>query len=366
MKKSSLVITTIGDGKILESIFKQSAQSDIMDKMTLIVIPDRKTPQGLFDKCKEIRNYGFKILCPTITEQNNFLKNLGFVPEWLPYDSDNRRNVGYLMALDCDSEVIISLDDDNYPMESLRDHLIVGDEISWPALFSDTQWINICDLLQMNKDHKVYPRGFPYYKRHQSYGVDIRFGTGRVGLNLGLWVGDPDFDALTWLSVPTKSTSFKGNSFLLGRQMWTPINSQNTAVHRDVMSSYYQIRMGVGIGRFDDIFGGYFCQKCIKHIGDRIRIGTPIVNHKRNKHNYLKDLQGEMKGILIMEELLPWLEEVKLIGNTYAETYVCLAGMLDIQISHLKGSIWTDEVRRYFIDMTILMREWVKACQKIG
>jgi len=366
MKEIALVITTIGSGKILELICKSSAQSDIMDKTTLIVIPDRKTPRGLFDRCKEIRNYGFKILYPIIAEQDDFLKKVGFAPKLIPYDSDNRRNVGYLMALDCGSEITISLDDDNYPIQSLEDHLIVGDEISWPVLFSDTQWINICDLLRMNKDHKVYPRGFPYYKRHQSYEVNIRFGTGRVGLNLGLWVGDPDFDALTWLSVPTKSTSFKGNSFLLGRQMLTPINSQNTAVHRDVMPSYYQVRMGAGIGRFDDIFGGYFCQKCIKHMGDRIRIGTPIVNHRRNSHNYLKDLKGELKGILIMEELLPWLEEVELTGSTYAETYVCLADMLDIQMLRFKGSIWTREIKQYFNEVTFLMREWVKVCQRIG
>jgi len=366
MKKSSLVITTIGGGKILESIFKQSAQSDIMDKMTLVIIPDRKTPRGLFDKCKEIRNYGFKIFCPTITEQNNFLKDLGFAPELIPYDSDNRRNVGYLMALGCGSEVIISLDDDNYPLQSLEDHLIVGDEIELPALYNNTQWINICDLLQMDKSHKVYPRGFPYYKRHQSYEVNIKWGTGRIGLNLGLWIEAPDFDAITWLSSPTKSISFRGESFMLGEKMRTPINSQNTAVHRDVMPSYYQIRMGAGIGRFDDIFGGYFCQKCMEHMGDRIRIGTPIVSHKRNKHDYLKDLNGELKGILIMEELLPWLEEVELTGNTYAETYVCLTDMLDIQMLCFKGSIWTREIKQYFSEVTFSMREWVKVCQKIG
>jgi len=157
MKKSSLVITTIGNGEILESVCKSSAQLDIMDKMTLIIIPDRKSPMKLFDKCEEIKNYGFDIFYPTITEQDDFLKKLRFVPKLIPYDSDNRRNVGYLMALDQGNEVIISLDDDNYPTQSLEDHLIVGDEIELPALYSNIQWINICDLLQMDKSHKVYP-----------------------------------------------------------------------------------------------------------------------------------------------------------------------------------------------------------------
>ena len=365
MKKLSLVMTTIGNGEILKSIYKQTCP-EAMDELGVIVIPDRKSPKELFDRCEKIKNYGFKIQCPTVMEQNDFLKTVGLAPKLIPYDSDNRRNIGYLMALDQGSDIIVSLDDDNYPIQSLRDHLIVGDETSLPTVFSNTQWFNVCDLLRMDKDHKVYLRGFPYYKRHRPYEIKIRLGTGRVGLNLGLWIGDPDFDAMTWLTMPVKSISFNGNSFLLGRQMWTPINTQNTAVYRDVMQSYYYVRMGAGIERFGDIFSGYFCQKCIKHMGDRIRVGTPIVNHKRNSHDYLTDSYGELPGILILEDLLPWLEGVKLTGSTYAETYTCLADMLDFQMPHFKGLIWTREIKQYFSEITFLMREWVKVCQRIG
>lgn len=367
MKKISLVMTTIGDGKILEPISEQTIWLEAMDELAIIVIPDRKTPRELFNRCDELKKCGFEISCPTITEQNGFLKKLNFSPHLIPYDSDNRRNIGYLMALNQGSEVIVSLDDDNYPVQSIRNYLTVGYDLSVPALYSTIGWINICDLLRMDKDYKVYPRGFPYYKRHLEYEISSKQESGRIGLNLGLWIGDPDFDALTWLSTPTKSISFKGQSFLLGKGMWTPINSQNTAIHRDLMPSYYYIRMGTGIERFGDIFSGYFVQKCMECMGDRVRIGTPITMHKRNKHDFFKDLYpGEIKGILILEELLPWLGEVKLIGSTYAEAYLCLADRLDIQMPYFNGSIWTDEVKHYFSDMTLWMREWVKVCQRIG
>lgn len=34
---------------------------------------------------------------------------------------------------------------------------------------------------------------------------------------------------------------------------------------------------GAPIDRLDDIFSGYLCQACVRHLGDRIRVGTPIV-----------------------------------------------------------------------------------------
>lgn len=366
----SLVVTTIYDGAVLESYCRQAELEEVKEELIIIVIPDRKSPVELFRKCAELGERGFKLLCPTISEQNRFLKKLGFPINLIPYDSDNRRNIGYLMALKEAGETIISIDDDNYCMgaeNTFRDYAIVTeDEITLRAHYTENGWINFIESLEINPDVDVYPRGYPYNKRRKGYGHFAVEETVPVRLNVGLWVGEPDLDAMTWLVSPVQVKTFMARSFLLGKDMWSPINTQNTSLHRDLMVSYYYVKMGAGIDRFGDIFSGYFCQKCMQHMGDRVRVGTPIAVHDRNRHNYLDDLAKEIKGVLILEDLVEWLREIKLNGTTYGETYLCLADKLDIQIPQFEGFVWTKGIERYFKQVTNCMREWVKICQLIG
>ena len=112
------------------------------------------------------------------------------------------------------------------------------------------------------------------------------------------------------------------------------MNTQNTALHRDVIPSYYFIPMGsapagIRIDRYGDIFSGYFSQACARHLGHSIRAGTPVAEHRRNAHRYLRDATQEMAGIWVLEDLLPWLFELRLDGQTYAEAYLSLSGQLE-------------------------------------
>ena len=69
---------------------------------------------------------------------------------------------------------------------------------------------------------------------------------------------------------------------------------------------------GLQIDRFGDIFSGYFSQACARHLGHSIRAGTPIAEHRRNAHRYLRDATQEMAGIWVLEDLLPWLADLRL------------------------------------------------------
>jgi hypothetical protein len=195
--------------------------------------------------------------------------------------------------------------------------------------------------------------------------------TGDIRMNVGLWLQEPDLDAIAWLAAPVRATGFKGESFLLGNDTWGPINTQNTALHRDLIVSYYFVRMGyplagMPIDRYGDIFSGYLSQACIRHMGHRIRIGTPVADHKRNSHNYLRDLTGELACILTLEPFTEWLHDLKLQGSTYSETYLSLADAIDHQVQLFSGQIWTDATRGYFHQMTYCMRQWEKACRIVS
>src|SRR3712207_9514532 len=82
--------------------------------------------------------------------------------------------------------------------------------------------------------------------------------------------------AITWLGAPVRSRSFKphnGGSIFLGDDTWSPINTQNTGLHRDLTVTYYFVRMGyplagLPIDRYGDIFSGYLSQACVKHMGE--------------------------------------------------------------------------------------------------
>jgi hypothetical protein len=372
--KICFVTTTVNKGDFLDYYARKIKKENLNNDVLMIVIPDLKTPPILYKKCKEIKKQGIKIVCPTIKEQESFLKKLGEISKIIPYNSDNRRNVGYLLALEKGGEVIISIDDDNYPLQFkpfFKEHLIVlKEKVKMPAIHSKNGWFNICNLLNA-KPKNIYPRGFPYRYRFQNPKIYYKKEKGRIHINVGLWLRDPDIDAVTWLANPAKIDNFKGKSVLLGKNTWSPINTQNTALYRDAIAAYYFWRMGYPIGgmmidRDGDIFSGYFCQACVKHLNYKIRVGTPIVNHIRNTHNYLKDLTKELGCILLLEDIVEWLRQVKLEGKNYLDAYLSLASLLDDAVEKFSGSIWNKESRNYFHYIAYCMRTWIKTIKIIS
>jgi hypothetical protein len=372
-RKTCIVLTTINAGGILDGYTRQAEEEGVREQLQIVVIPDRKTPNELFAKCDQVRAQGFDIECPTVDEQDDYLKKFGNLAQLVPYNSDNRRNIGFLKSLESDCEVLLSIDDDNYAIGETygTSALVCSDSVTLPAVHSSNGWFNFCDMLEIEPAYKVFPRGYPYHKRTDEPKLTYAEETGPVRMNVGLWLQEPDLDAITWLAAPVRAKSFKADSILLGQDTWSPINTQNTALHRDLTVTYYFVRMGyplagLPIDRYGDIFSGYLSQACVRHMGDRIRVGTPVADHKRNAHNYIRDLAGELACIMVLEPILEWLPEAKLEGRTYADTYLSLADAIDQQVVQFQGQIWNDATRGYFHQMSYCMRQWVKACRMIG
>jgi hypothetical protein len=191
-----------------------------------------------------------------------------------------------------------------------------------------------------------------------------------VHINAGLWLQDPDIDGITWLVLKPRVKGFRGESVILGRNTWSPINSQNTALRLDAVPSYYFVRMGYPlagrpIDRYGDIFSGYFAQACAKHLGGYVRAGTPVADHRRNSHNYMRDATAEWACIQILEDLVPWLMEVKLEGTTYSETYLSLSHALEDAAEAMRGSVWNPATQAYFHEIGQYMRCWLDGCRVV-
>jgi hypothetical protein len=376
MKRACVVFTTIFDPIVLDAYCRNFEKFGHLNQVEVIVIPDKKTPAAAWARCEEVARRGLKAVCPTLDEQEQFLKRVGIPPEFVPYNSDNRRNIGYLMSLERDCNFVISLDDDNFARDDedvFQEHSIVtAGESRHQVIESESEYYNICELLEFAGNQRgVFPRGYPFSARHVNNPITTQNTLGEIHLNAGLWLLDPDVEALTWLVMNPRVEGFRGQARVLGRNTWSPINTQNTALRRDAIPAYYFLRMGYPIGgtaidRYGDIFSGYFVQACAKHLGGLVRVGTPIAEHRRNSHNYMKDATMEWGAILVLEELLPWLHEIRLSGSTWLEAYRSLSSGLEGLSTQWHGSDWKEDAGGYLRQIASDMRLWANACETIN
>lgn len=375
MPKATLVLTTIYDPIILETYRANFDRYGHLDDVDVIVIPDRKTPAAAFETCTRLSKKGLKVLFPSLEEQESYLKHIGIDPDFILYNSDNRRNVGFLMALERQQDFLISIDDDNFCLD-IEDYFATH----WNALSklenhtvaaSNTRFVNICELLDFNTAATVYARGFPYFARHKPDDLRLTNARADVVINAGLWLKDPDVDAITWLGLNPSVRSFRNQSLVLDSSSWSPINSQNTALRAELIPAYYFVRMGypingMAVDRYGDIFSGFFALACAKHFGGTARFGTPIADHRRNRHDYLRDASAEWHAIILLEDVLHWLVEARLEGVNCFEAYLSLSHGLEEAVEGFRGSIWTEAARGFFHQMAYCMRTWLSACRKIA
>ncbi|MFK4100742.1 hypothetical protein ACI2L1_11830 [Streptomyces sp. NPDC019531] len=361
-----IVMTTIGDSAaFFDSYRKLIARQSGENRIRLVVIADRKTPQRFFQVCEEARADGLEVLSPTVEEQDELLAGLG-APTLVPHNSDNRRNIGYLLSWMAGADLLVSVDDDNFPQgdDFFREHLtVIAGEREYHTVESESGWWNPCEMLDVSP-MRVYPRGFPYAHRAPAAAATDAPGLADVRVNAGLWLGDPDVDAITRIAISPQVHALNRPEAVLAPGTWAPVNSQNTAIHREAVAAYYFPRMGYrhtgqAMDRYADIFSGYFVQACAKHLGHAVRFGTPLAVHGRNDHWLLRDLQQELPAIAILDDLLVWLQGAKLDGSTYSETYRSLSHQLQDAVEAMTGPVWTQELRGFIHQMAHLMRQWL-------
>ncbi|HET6426660.1 MAG TPA: hypothetical protein VFG20_23410 [Planctomycetaceae bacterium] len=375
-RPTAIVATTIFEPKFLAGFEDSLSAFGRLNEVRLYVIPDHKTPSTVSEAAAAARERGFRVICPSLAEQDEFLKRLGAPSDFIPYNSDNRRNVGFLMALDAGCEVLISIDDDNFALpgeDFIGGHHVVGSSSSDPQVRSSDRWFNICSLLESDAGKNVFPRGFPYAAQNEQRTIsfDAAAASVPIAMNAGLWLDEPDVDAACRLTRRPKITGFAGPNVVLGPEVWSPINTQNTSLTREAALTYYYIRMGfplqgLRIDRFGDILSGYLTQKVIKHLGHGIRIGTPILDHRRTPHNLFKDLYHELAGMVLIEEFVPWLQDVKLSGSTPLAAYAALAEEMTAMATRPRGFVWDEGGREFIAETAGLMQTWVRIVQQFG
>lgn len=387
MRTFDIVVTTIFEPDWLEGYLANIRTHGHADAVTIRIIADQKTPASVYQAARRAADQGFSVDCPDLDEQERYLRRLGVPPDFIPWNTDNRRNIGYLRAWESGADVLISIDDDNYcrpDSDFIAAHSVVGGTSSAAGdsrLASGAAWFNLCDLLHGETASTIYARGFPYSARIYTGGGGnhaVQIGPlptdvpdRPVAVNAGLWIDDPDVDAVTRLALRPFCDRADATDLILAPGTWSPVNTQNTALHRDAIPTYYYVRMGfpvkgMVIDRFGDIWSGYFLQCCAQHLGEATRIGAPVADHRRTTHNLFKDLYQELAGIVLTEELLPWLREVSLTASTYTEAYAELADAIGEQAERFSGFLWDEGGREFLRATSGHMRTWLAAIRTLG
>ena len=365
------MVTTISPAKAFLE-YAKNLLAHAHASASFIIIGDVKTPVDANRKIvRHLRDLGFEAEFRSLEDQAAFMKQFPEMRGRIPENPDYRRNVGYLLAAANGNEVIVSVDDDNFPRadDYIAGHSHVGTTGEFETVYSPNGWFNPCALLEMEPTILVYMRGFPASKRGNPQYRYCR-ESGHVVINMGLWYGHPDVDAATNITLDVKSVGFTRKRVMIGKGNYAPINTQNTAFVRELMPVYYYVLMrGNGhpadrskfqLDRYGDIWSGILTMRALNAMDERATIGAPYVNHDRNPHNYLRDLEQEVMGMVYTDALSRALPEWDVDGKDYFDVYARLArGMAKF------GANEPPAIRKHFERISDTMDAWLDTCGRI-
>lgn len=256
--------------------------------------------------------------------------------------SIQRRNLALLHALTLGPDVVVTVDDDNLPTDP-KTYLasfaagLTRDATSVTSTSDD--WYDPGHVLNPPVTHRGFPLSRRNVARHHYTGrPHVTMGgpnwPPRVGVVAGLWLGDPDVDAIERIVnaptvhglQPSKGLASTDYGVVLDHGTWAPFNTQNTAFAWELAPLMQCL---VGVGRYDDIWMSYVARRVMDDLGWNVRYGLPFVIQARNPHDLLADLRAEYHGYLATDELITNLRRVNLTGATpltrLADAYDALA-----------------------------------------
>lgn len=281
----ALITTTIYVPRVLERY--RELNKDVL----FFIAGDRKTPH---DELRSLASRLGNAVYYSDTDQ----EKLGYrSSELIGWNRIMRRNIALLEAIKYGADIIITVDDDNIPLgrsyfaEFAR---LLTQPFSGLQVSSDDGWFNIGEYMIP----RIYHRGFPYDRRHmkQTYVMHHVRGV-KVGVAAGLWLGDPDVDAMERITNHPEIhqvAEAARRGVCVDPDVFAPVNSQNTAYVAEVAPLFM---VWTGVGRYDDIWASYVAQRIMRTLGYHVYYGPPFVWQQRNPQNLWDNLRDELFGM---------------------------------------------------------------------
>jgi len=279
---------------------------------------------------------------------------------------------GFLVAWEEEADVVLELDDDCFHVNGhdlIEGHLDNLFSDKGFVVSSNSKWYNTIENLTLSNSLQLFPRGHPYAPDARIENYHWRSNGGKCVLNMGLWIGHPDLDALTILYTGgldgrgnIRSAGLKREKVIVDKGTYFAICSMNTSFRRKIIPAFYQLYMKVmDIDRFDDIWSGLFIKKIADNLEDNICLGKPLVYHDKRPRSTFKDLKAELEGMIINETLWKIVDSIELNGKDYFECYLELANGIERNLEK-----FTEKAHRDFISLQIeKMKLWLEVVDKI-
>jgi len=354
-----------------------NAFQDMLEKYQCTVIVVDEGNRKIREKnCQILRNINHEFYGPLEREQwfkENFGSNYQKYVSLIPTRCHAETSFGFLAAFQKQPDLVIELDDDTFPIlgqdlvKLHHDNLIKDDGRTVRSL---GRWYNTVDNLVLNCNMRVFPRGHPYFEEARTEQYLWTEKGGRCVLNMGLWVGQPDLDAVTILhsggldgrSV-LQATRLRETKIIADRDTYFAICSMNTAFVTKIIPAFYQLYMNfLGIDRFDDIWSGILLKKVVDHLGDNICLGAPTVRHQKRPRDAFSDLKKEIDGMMINEMLSRIVAECDIDGGNYYDAYASLTGAVEARIAKISSNITHSKFLRLQVSK---MKKWLEAVDKL-
>ena len=338
-KKIALITTTIKVPTVL------AAYRDLDKDVMIFIAGDRKTPH------QEVKHF-VSSLGNAIYYSDIDQEKLGYrSSEVIGWNKVMRRNIALLEAIKYRADIIITVDDDNMPMD--KDYFnaftrILTQPFSGLEVNSEDGWFNIGEYLIPS----IYHRGFPYEKRHSKHDYVVRHVQGvKIGVAAGLWLGDPDIGAMERITNCTRVnqiTEIAQKGLCVMNNLFSPFNSQNTAYISEIAPL---LMVWVGVGRYDDIWASYVAQRVMRTLDYHVYYGPPFVWQERNQHNLWQDLRDETFGMEFTTKFCDDLVKADIGEGTIVDKlkrlYGCLKdkAYLPAAVCAL-GESWCEDIER--------------------
>ena len=332
--KKTLIITSIANDQhpILQQFAKECKTHDI----PFIVIGDTKSPAEF-----ELEGCDFW----SVDRQQTLPFELATITPTRHY---SRKNLGYLLAIKNGATELVETDDDNIPraefwtekQREVKSHV-----------FENAGWVNVYHYFTKNT---IWPRGFPLeeLQNKQTELAGLKQESINCPIQQGLADENPDVDAVYRLTYPLPLNFELKARLALGKNAWSPFNSQNTHWFKEAFAlmylpSYCSFRM-------TDIWRSYVAQRIAWECGWSVLYHEPTVWQERNAHNLMKDFEDEIPGYSNNFRICKELQELQLKPgqeNIMENLVACYQKLVDIEV------IGKEEM--------VLLKAWISDLSKL-
>jgi len=274
------------------------------DEWDIIYVSDKKTPdfdvksdQFIHLSCEKQRNlnYNYANKCP--------------------WNSFQRKNIGYMYAIKNDYEKIADIDDDNMPYEDWDD---------W--IFNKNKYFKVKEpklpnIYEHSSEENIWPRGMAIDElkpdKKDSIVTKQESLDSEPAVIQGLVDGDPDVDAICRLTSLGSNPDVKFNlesPHVFEENVWTPFNAQNTLWNREKLLPLTYLPTTVSM-RVCDILRSYVAQRVMWENDQHLSFCRPTVYQDRNAHDLLVDFKDEYAVYTDVKDWINVLEDTPLKGD---------------------------------------------------